>query len=404
MKVLADIIKFHTHHQGSVMALATVVQTAGSSYRQPGARMLISQAGETTGSISGGYLERDVIIQARRVMESGKSILLTYDTTSEEDIIFGAGLGCKGVVHILVECLKPANNPQDNPVNLLRFIEDLFRRQEMGVIATVFRVEGQFEAQIGDRLIMDQHGNVVDDFPDAALKGKVLADARETLRNDCSAIHRHEWITGAVELLIEAIHSPTPLVLLGAGYDAIPMVRLAKELGFHVTVVDERPAYATTDRFPGADEVIVANAENVQDHVSLNERTAAVIMSHNYLRDLGFLKALLPVPLRYLGLMGPRKRAEKMLQELREEGCEVNDSQLCSLHNPVGLDIGAENPEQIALATLAEIQAVLSGHAGGRLREKKRPIIERSGDAGDGMKTKPSQAATEYGPCLTLIF
>jgi xanthine/CO dehydrogenase XdhC/CoxF family maturation factor len=162
-------------------------------------------------------------------------------------------------------------------------------------------------------------------------------------------------------------------VIFGAGYDAAPLARLAKELGFHVTVADARPAYAQPGRFPEADAVVVARPEEI-GRLALDATTAVVIMSHNYLTDRAFLKALLPLPLRYLGLMGPGARGVRMLQELRQEGFAASDAMLRQFHNPVGLDIGAESPEQIALSILAEIQTVISGHAGGLLREKKSSI------------------------------
>jgi xanthine/CO dehydrogenase XdhC/CoxF family maturation factor len=178
---------------------------------------------------------------------------------------------------------------------------------------------------------------------------------------------------GKVEVLVEVIHPPTPLVIFGAGYDAVPLSRMAKEAGFHVTVADVRPAYAQASRFPEADAIKVVRPEEIA-MLGLNQDTAAVIMSHNYLTDCGFLKAVLPLNFRYVGLMGPRVRALKMLQELREAGLDISKEFLQRIHNPVGLDIGAENPEQIALAILAEIQAVMAGRPGSSLREKKGPI------------------------------
>ncbi|MDB6124856.1 MAG: xanthine and dehydrogenase maturation factor, XdhC/CoxF family, partial [Pedosphaera sp.] len=248
-----------------------------------------------------------------------------------------------------------------------------------GAVATVVRVEGGADAQVGNRLMLHQDGRMLSDLPEGVIKSKMLAEAREALGTGRPVMRRHEFVTGNADIFAEMVHSPMPLVICGAGYDAQPMVRLAKELGFHVTVVDGRPAYATAARFPEADAVVLAPTEGMPGELDLGERTAAVIMSHNYLRDRNFLKTLLPVPLGYLGLMGPRKRAEQMLAELRTEGVVANESQLRTLHNPVGLDIGADTPEQIALAIVAEIQAVMAGHAGGLLREKKGPIHARSG-------------------------
>ncbi len=168
---------------------------------------------------------------------------------------------------------------------------------------------------------------------------------------------------GAVVALVEIVHGPQPLVIFGGGYDAIPLTRMAKELGYHVTVVDARPAYAEAGRFPGADAVILARPEQLAAKVKLTERTAAVIMSHNYLNDAAALQALAPHALRYLGLMGPRKRAEKMAADFGKEGGDP--AILQRAHNPIGLDIGADTPEQIALAILAEIQG---GDGGARRR------------------------------------
>jgi xanthine dehydrogenase accessory factor len=171
---------------------------------------------------------------------------------------------------------------------------------------------------------------------------------------------------------------------------------LAAAVGYQVTVVDGRPAYAVPERFPQADAVIAANPENFTE--TLDEGASAIIMTHNYLTDQGWLKTLLPLGLPYLGLMGPRKRAEKMLEELRNEGWEPTAKQLRGLHNPVGLDLGAASPEQIALAILGEIQAVSTGHPGGSLRDRKGPI-----HAAREPETNPvSRVRTAEIACLTL--
>lgn len=288
-------------------ALATIVHTEGSSYRRPGAHMLIRADGSTIGSISGGCLEQDVIAHAVKVRADGKSALLSYDTTSEEDVVFGVGLGCKGLIEIFVERVGSEK---------LEAMAKIFRERTSGVIETTIA------------------------------EGRVFR---------------------------EEIHPPTPLFIFGAGFDAIPLCRMAKEMGFEVTVVDRRPAYATRERFPDADRVVLASPDEIEK-LGLNDRSVAVVMCHHYISDRDYLRALLGKPLRYLGLMGPRRRADKMLAEFREEGLLVGESALNRMHNPIGLDIGAEGPEQIALAILSEIQAVLAGHAGGILREKKGPI------------------------------
>jgi xanthine dehydrogenase accessory factor len=334
MKELAEILKARSRTDASDAVLATVVNAVGSSYRRPGAHMLIFANGDIIGSISGGCLEQDVIANAAKVRASGKATLLSYDTTTEEDVLFGVGLGCKGLIEIWLEPMSCARE-------MLDFCESLMARGENGIIATVFR-----GARVGERSFLENEE--ID---------------RSGTKSDESGN----------EIFYETIQPPTPLFIFGAGYDAIPLVRFARELGYAVTVCDRRPAYATRERFPEADRVFVKAPGDLPE-LSVAQRAAAVVMSHHYVSDRDYLRALLPTPLAYLGLMGPRRRAEAMLQEIRTEGVIVGDELLKKLHNPVGLDLGAEGPEEIALAILAEINAVFAGHGGGILREKKGPI------------------------------
>jgi xanthine/CO dehydrogenase XdhC/CoxF family maturation factor len=185
---------------------------------------------------------------------------------------------------------------------------------------------------------------------------------------------------GEVEVLIEAIQPPVPLAIFGAGHDAMPLVHFAKELGWHVTVVDSRQSYATTDRFPLADAVVFSRTESIHSHITVDHHTVAVVMTHNYLQDRELLKTLLQSPLRYLGILGPKSRTERLLQELREQGVAPTEKHLLRLYSPVGIDIGADTPEEIALSIVAEIQAVLANRAGGLLRNRQGPIHNRSSE------------------------
>jgi xanthine dehydrogenase accessory factor len=373
MKELTEIIRHH-REQPECGALATVVQTEGSSYRRPGARMLILPGGETVGSISGGCLEQDIIAHATTIMLSGTARVLSYDTSTEEDLVFGVGLGCKGVVRVLVEPIASFVNVPSGGSALLQFMADLFSSRQSGVVATAFIAEGETGIGIGARLMVNEAGLILDEFKNTTLSKSILDDAQVVLKSRRSKTRIYEVGTGRLEVLLEIIESPVPLIIFGAGFDAIPLVRMAAETGFHVSVADARAAYATKQRFPDANQVLIAQPGLLPAELELTPRTAAVIMSHNYALDRAFLTALLPLPLRYLGLMGPKKRAEKMVRESREEGFQIDDEQLQRLHNPIGLDIGAEGPEQIALAVLGEIQAVIAAHGGGFLREKKTSI------------------------------
>ena len=409
MKELQDIVagfeKVKTG--GKIAAIATLVKASGSTYRRPGARMLMTSEGQMVGSLSGGCLEGDVFEQAQEVMTSGKPIVVQYDTMSDEDIIWGLGLGCNGIVQILIERLE-----EESPLNHLAFLTECLHRRQVGVLATVFHVEGQVKAQVGTRLMVYPDGTLKSDIEDTDLVTQIRDDVGKALDESRSKVKAYPLLTGKAEVFIEVIQPPVPLMIFGAGHDAIPLVRLAQELGWYVTVVDSRQADATRERFQSADEVILSRPESISDSVSeavatlgasallrtplekplakrgeaqasadriqLNNRTVAVVMTHNYLHDLELLKTLLPSPVRYLGILGPKSRTGKLLQDLQEQGITPTEQQLQRLYNPVGLNIGADTPEEIALSIVAEIQAVLGDRSGGSLRNYQGPIHDRS--------------------------
>lgn len=371
---------------GTATALATVVEVNGSAYRRPGARMLITEAGQTTGGVSGGCLERDVLLRARRAIESGESSLVTYDTTDDDDIEYGVGLGCRGVVQIFIELLPVAGEPSHLP-----HLEQLIKRREPGVLTTVWRVEGSREVRAGSRLLLSSQGRLWDDLGDPELAIRIEADAREALQTRRSTSRTYRLPAGEVTAFLEFLRPPVPLVVFGGGLDAVPLVRLAVELGWQVTVVDGRPSAASRARFPHADALLLCRPEQVQEQVRLAPDTVAVVMTHHYLTDLRLLELLLPSPVRYLGLLGPKSRSERLLQELAQAGIVPTEAQRRRLHAPVGLDLGAETCEEIALAILAEIRAVLAGRGGGLLRDRPAPIHD------PGMFTTETQSRTQRG-------
>ena len=372
MKELREILKAvdGVRKDTQKAALATIVKTKGSTYRRPGARMLMKADGEMLGSISGGCLEGDVFEHAKKVMNTGEPIVLTYDTSSDDDVVWGLGLGCNGVVQVLVEPL------QEKP-DYLTFLSQCIEPQHRGVLATVFRVEGGIQTKVGSRLSVAENGvSGMNENP--ALRSAIVADAQAAIRNGLSLIKEYELQDGKAEVFIEVIQSPLPLVIFGAGHDAIPVVRLAKELGWNVTVIDGRPAFATKERFPQADNVVLSNPEDVHKNISIDPRGAAIIMTHNYNHDVTILRQILSLPLRYLGVLGPKKRTQKTLEDLRKEGIGPSEDGLNHVYSPVGIDIGAETPEEIALAIVSEIQAVFAGRSAGMLRNRKGSIHEPS--------------------------
>ena len=329
MKELTAIVATLVAADAPPSVLATLVTVEGSSYRRPGARLLLTGKGIRLGSISGGCLEEDVLVRARRVLETGRAETVVYDTTSENDLVWGVGLGCHGVVRVLLERIVP-------PTGWVRVLSANAARRRPTALAVV-------------------HGGV-----DAAEWGTRLAGP-----GDCA---------DPAALFLDDVTPPTALVIFGAGDDAQPLARLAHELGWDVTIADPRAAFAHADRFPTAQRTVVAPADRLVGEVNPGPDSLAVVMTHHYVHDVPLLRELLTRPLAYLGLLGPKKRAERILSDLSAAGLAVSEAQRGRLHAPVGLDLGADSPEQVALSILAEMQAVLQRRDARPLRERLRPI------------------------------
>lgn len=354
---------------GEITFLATVVKTQGSTYRRPGAKMLMTNTGRTIGTISAGCLENDVFEHTQQRMSDGEPIVVTYDSTASEDILWGFGLGCNGIVQVLIERLERESIP-----NAIAFTQECFHQKHLGIIATVFAFEGAVEVKLGSRLLLYPDGKFITDIKDANLIQSLIADSQAAFANQKSRISNYQLALGSAEVFIEVIQPPTPLVIFGAGYDAVPVAQFAQALGFHVTVVDCRANEATRARFPLPYDVILSGREIVHKQIFIDDYTVAVVMTHNYLDDLEILKILLPSPARYIGVLGPKLRTERLLEDLRSQGIVYNTEQLKRLHSPIGIDIGADTPEGIAIAIIAEIQAVLTNRSGNFLRNRNQPI------------------------------
>lgn len=371
MKELQNMIAAieQSKHTNQRTAIATVVKTSGSVYRRAGARMLLTESGQTIGAISGGCLESDVFERAKEVMlDQDEPIVVQYDTTSSDDIVWGLGLGCNGVVHVLIEFLSDTARSQ------LDFIAECFAQNQPGVIATIFQVRGETQIKVAQRLLCKQDGTVITNIVDSAFAQKVHSEAQQVLHDGRSCVKSYLLSNGVAEVLLEVIQPPVELLLFGAGHDAIPVVHFAKQLGWQVTVIDHRLSYATGDRFPNADRIILCNPQDLEAHITLHSGMVAVVMTHKYLHDLALLRTLLLSPLRYLGMLGPKTRQEGLLQNLEASGCTPTLDQLSRLYGPVGLDIGADTPEEIALSIVAEIQAVIANRCGNSLRERAGSI------------------------------
>ncbi len=306
MRELQDIIQILHEHPGP-LALATLVGVEGSSYRRPGSRLLLDASGPLRGSLSGGCLEGDIQARAGEVLASGQPRLVAYDLRGEADLVWGSGSGCDGILQVLVEPLR--GFPE-----WMTWVEQAW----------------------GSRTALTLH----------------TALAPESLGRRSLPSRPNEPGPGFTETFL-----PVPgLWIFGAGEDTRPLVRMAKELGWFVGVLDHRPAFARRERFPGADVVRSGSMADLIRQLPRDDRCAVVLMTHNYAKDLEALRLLLPLRLGYLGLMGSRRRGDKLRQELGTEGLFAGPR----FHTPVGLDIGADSPETIALAILAEAQATLA--------------------------------------------
>ncbi|BCL38215.1 XdhC family protein [Nostoc sp. MS1] len=373
MNELQHILQAFAHSQksGQRTVLATVVQTSGSVYRRPGARMLLLEDGQMISAISGGCLEGDVFERAQSLMfYGGEPMVVRYDTTSGEDIVFGFGLGCNGVVDVLIESLDG-----EVAASQMSFIQDCLQSGQVGAIATVFQVEGVSDITVGSRLMLKADGTVINSISNAVIAQKIEKNTCDVLEAKQTCVQSYTLTPGRVDVLIEVIHPLVPLLVFGSGYDAIPVVQLAKNLGWQVTVIDDRPGYLRSDRFPQADQILWCEADHLDSYkYLLTPQTVAVVMTHRYLSDLAFLKTLITSPVRYLGVLGPKRRMQQMWDDLAKENILVTDAQKQRIYNPVGLDIAAETPEEIALSIVAEIQAVIGGRRGGFLRDRPGSI------------------------------
>ncbi len=384
---------------GEEAVLATVVDVEGSSYRRPGARLLIGPRGERTGLVSGGCLEKDLVQRAFHLTAAGPHVV-TYDTRADDedyadDPEAGYGLGCNGVVHVLLQRVVPAWGPNHTAssaesgsplVDSFAVLRGPIAEDRMVRLATVYRVhssgnDGVTENTTDERVDVVTHGDAsharVGDC--VRLDAEIEAASPEWLRGVMSLLEpnataaevfprcvRVELASGHVDVLLEELEPPPRLVVFGAGDDAVPLVNMASGMGWRVTVVDHRRGYAEVARFPGAEALLHAKPEAAMERLDLDSRTSIVCMTHSLAADSEAVRCAQSQPHAYLGVLGPSHRTRRVL-----ECAGVNPA---SLRSPVGLDLGAEGPAEIALSILAEVVACRHGRTGGFLSTRQGPI------------------------------
>ena len=335
--------------RGEPLAVATIVSTLGSTYRKAGAQMLIAADGAVAGLLSGGCLEGDLAAHALTVIESGQPKIVEYDTRGSDDLIWGIGLGCEGAMRILLTRLAA-----DNDYEPFAYLQRCREGHRPGSFAFVIETDNP-QYILGS----SYHGNAPTLPPE-------VQDALETHAGPAGA--RENTVRGSVNVtaagatfLIVPVELPVRLLVLGAGPDAMPLVDMAGMLGWDVTVLDHRPAYAVAERFPRAHQVFCQPVSNLPAVIAHQHFDAAVVMSHHLPSDATYLASLAASTVRYIGLLGPAPRRHRLLSDIGELATRLSSR----LYGPVGLDIGASTPETIALAIVSEVQAILAGRRGG---------------------------------------
>lgn len=348
---------------GEQGVLASVVQTSGSTYRRPGARALILPDNSIVGLI-GGCLEAAILDEARSIRESGIPKRFHYEKCSETDLIWSLGSDNAGAVDILLERV---GNGNPGP---LEFIAGCIEQRCRGVLATVIHTEQSNASLLGARWMQRVDGSteITKGWePPASLpaqNGHMLADGKSSMLYE-----------GSTEILLERIAPPNRLVIFGAGADAVPVIRIASELGWSVEVIGRD--CTQTNHFHEACSVEAWSPEQAAKKVVPDETTAVLLMTHNFNDDCDLLRFLLLSAASYVGVIGPKRRLDKLLEGLQNNGYAPSADELSRLYGPAGFDIGAESPEEIALSIICEIQAVLNGRCSKPLREQDGPIHVR---------------------------
>ena len=335
--------------QQQELVLASVFETAGSTYSKTGARMLIPSNGDFQGMLSGGCLEGDLAERAREVLTSGTAQMVTYDLGLNNEELWGLGIGCDGLMKIFLQPLLAEKNYAPFVA-----IARAYEGDHPEVAATVLASDRDGVEPGATLVTVDDNVELFGLSDDAAKD--LLGEAKAALADNISSTRKIQ-IGDANATVLFALIKPRPrLLVLGAGLDAEPVTRLAAELGWRITVIDHRPAYIEKGSFGDADEVICCPADELADVVDLAKFNTTIVMSHHLASDRSYLGQLSRSDIPYIGLLGPKDRRRRLLEDL---GADAGDLE-GRLHGPAGLDIAAVGPAAIALSILAEMHGVLA--------------------------------------------
>ena len=354
------------------VALATVLKVRGSSYRSPGARMLITDVGQWVGSISGGCLEGDALRKARKVIAEGIPALVTYDTR-EDHSGMALGLGCNGIIDVLLEPIK-----KDQKVNPISLLEDFKSTKQPGAHALIYNSEGIEGVFAGQHIVFSENGHSATTEIPQETYIQIVNRLDSHLKSGKSRTERILLENGFADVFLEIIEPPVRLLIFGGGFDVKPVTEFGASLGWDIVVTEECIAHTVPANFPEAESVAYCQTDQILSKFEITDYTAAVVMSHNYKYDKNVLGQLLTRDIRYIGVLGPRTRFEKIVNELTTEGNKLSGARINAVHSPIGLDIGAETPDEIAVSIISEIKATFSGRSGESLKNRDEPIHLRN--------------------------
>lgn len=339
MREVWEVVK-KWHAANQRIAVATVIKVSGSSLRPEGSKLIISNDGAIHGSVTGGCVEGAVFEEAREVLKSGEPRLLSYGVTNEQ--AWGVGLSCGGSVEIFVESMETPPWEAIYPA-----LEDCLEETRLAALLTVVKGEGT-----GNKMLVLPGGSTTGSLGNNDIDQEAISNLP-----DKWALHTPLQIElkNGVTVFADFLVPPPRLIIIGASHIAIPLVELANTLDYQTIVVDARSAFATRERFPHADELIVGWPSDVLEQLKLDAASCVVCLSHDDKLDNPALLYAITSDARYIGALGSRVTNARRLETLRAEGAKEED--LKRIHAPVGLKIGGRQPAEIALSIMAEIVA-----------------------------------------------
>jgi xanthine/CO dehydrogenase XdhC/CoxF family maturation factor len=370
MKEIKAIIKaYDAIEPGTRAALATVVRVEGSSYRRTGARMLVLDNGSWTGGISGGCLEGDALKRARLAINNSRATLITYDTSEDDPHQIGVGLGCNGVIDVLFTPLDLLY--KNNPVEILKMCTKVSR--EIHILLTITHLEGDFKNVHTGNVIEYKGPDSLTVFDSAEIAKQILDKVTLQISEGKSSPAKFTAANDHIEIFIEILPPEINVILMGHQYDVYPMSRLLKELDWRVSICGDIMKINPQIR-SFTDEIV---GDSHFKNLAIDSHTAIVLMSHDFKTDKRNLFRALLTSAPFIGMLGPKVRSEKIWKELAQEGKEVCKTDMNRIYAPVGLDIGAITPEEIALSLAAGIKAAFSHRDGSFLKYRDTPIHPR---------------------------